>query len=628
MTTTQATVSGLYAFTATGTNDGAALNALLASVPAGSTVYLTDREIDVEETILISVPNTTLVGRGHGESATYSSTQGGTRLTWVGSAGGTVVEFNPNVSVTTTPDIRVGGGLRNLEIYGSESAGKALDIRSWNNLFVENCYIGAATETQINIQRKDSAVSGYYDRSAYLHFSRLSIYCPGRAVGASATALAGQPTITALDSTAGFTIGDTVILGYYLPDGTLVSESLVIQSFTSSTMTFTTNLTNSYYYNSGFYPDSSVSGPRLILDDGTQDADGIRFTLTFGVTLDDVSLRVVNGNGFRYIQCDDVFDRDTKVAIQGVGRSRLNESGASFRPSSTVSFGGFNQYQGGTRYEADDVYSTIGGFHVGLGTTDIGRPRIYADPGAVWGYLDDQGRAVTEPDIRISMPPAVDDFISGGTTSGTIGALGWTLLAGTASYIPSETDHPGILRLTTGTSTGDVAAIALGGAATGGVVLPDSGWDLIYVFRANDFTDTNIYIGLASELSFAGSPNGGPSEFIGFTRRSTDTWFAAKVFDGYVQQGATSNYDGTNRLLLAEDAWNRVRIRRRSTSAIGFTGGTALTADAPNFGIEARLSTGIPTAATWPIFYIRTATTAAKSIDIDVFRMTLKPVTR
>jgi len=111
-------------------------------------------------------------------------------------------------------------------------------------------------------------------------------------------------------------------------------------------------------------------------------------------------------------------------------------------------------------------------------------------------------------------------------------------------------------------------------------------------------------------------------------KRSSDTWFSARVFDAYTQQGASSNWDGTNRKLIAEDAWNRIRIRRASTSAIGFLGGTSLNADSANFSTEARLTTGIPADAMWPILYIRTGTTAAKSIDIDAFLLTIKPVVR
>lgn len=623
MSTVEATVSGLYAVTSTGDDDTANVAAAIAAAPAGSTIYFPDAvytfsTVDADNVAIHVTKNVTLVGRGRGNIYATTANAGTTKFVYDGPAGGTLLEFDPNVAVNAAADMRAGGGLRGLTLDGNLLAAKALSVRSWSQLLISDFWVGNATSKQIDVQRSDGYDNAFYDMSAYLTFDHGTIYCPGSSASLSATSASGQPTITGVSNTGYFTAGDSVVIGYYQPDGTLVSETLEVLSKTSSTLTFTTNLTNTYTYAAALRPDDPVSPTWVVLDENA-DSDGLSFSnLGWGISMRDLSFRVVNGVGIRYVNGDDFYDYDTKFAIQGQGRARVLESGSSTRPHAVISFGGFGQYQGGIRYEADDSYSPIGGLQLGLGTADIGRPRIYADPGAVWGYIDDQGRSVLEPDIRIATPALVDDFLSGGTTDGTIGQLGWTLIDGTATYLDPEDDHPGILRLTTGSSSGDVAAIALG------KVKAASGFDLIVIFRANDFTDTNIYLGFSSQTVFGSRPQ----DWAGFEKRNTDTYFAARVINNHVQGTASNNFNGTDRILLAEDVWNRVRIRRRSTSAIGCTGGPPMYADAPNFGVEAALTSGLPTADLYPIIYIRTATAAAKSIDIDAVRLFVKPVVR
>lgn len=55
-----------------------------------------------------------------------------------------------------------------------------------------------------------------------------------------------------------------------------------------------------------------------------------------------------------------------------------------------------------------------------------------------------------------------DDFVSAAVTTGTIGALGWTLTTGTVAYQASTGASNGVIRLSTGTGASSLCALGLG----------------------------------------------------------------------------------------------------------------------------------------------------------------------
>lgn len=65
---------------------------------------------------------------------------------------------------------------------------------------------------------------------------------------------------------------------------------------------------------------------------------------------------------------------------------------------------------------------------------------------------------------------ALDDFLAGDGSDGSIGALGWRTGAGTIQPQAGTTNHPGIVGLTTGTAANDSARIHLGRTVSTGVI--------------------------------------------------------------------------------------------------------------------------------------------------------------
>lgn len=113
-----------------------------------------------------------------------------------------------------------------------------------------------------------------------------------------------------------------------------------------------------------------------------------------------------------------------------------------------------------------------------------------------------------------------DDFITGATSTGTIGALGWFVVGGTNSSIAGESDAPGIFRKDTSAVINTVGALLLSGAQT---VFDNSmiGNFLIRLRLNQVDVDTTARIGLSNGCTVA-ITNGAYFERLG-----TDTnWFA------------------------------------------------------------------------------------------------------
>ena len=115
----------------------------------------------------------------------------------------------------------------------------------------------------------------------------------------------------------------------------------------------------------------------------------------------------------------------------------------------------------------------------------------------VWG---DYAREETASLDTITIPNAAstskfllitDDFTRGGTTTGTIGELGWTLNSGSVSYI-AVSGHPGVIEVASG-------VISLN--ATGQLWADKSIWATRTIFRPNAIT-VGQYVGNTNNSTF------------------------------------------------------------------------------------------------------------------------------
>lgn len=116
------------------TDDAAALQATIDALPAeGGEVALPPGVMAIGSTIVISKSNVRLVGVG-GDNRHNTAPfifNAGSRLKWIGAAGGTMLRFT-STSGASNPKM-TGGGLEGLVIDAAATAGRCLEIWSWNS---------------------------------------------------------------------------------------------------------------------------------------------------------------------------------------------------------------------------------------------------------------------------------------------------------------------------------------------------------------------------------------------------------------------------------------------------------------------------------------------------------------
>lgn len=116
------------------TDDSAALQATIDALPdEGGEVALPAGVMAIASTIVISKPNVRLVGVG-GDNRHNSAPHvliAGTRLKWIGAVNGTMLRFT-SVPGAANPKM-TGGGLEGIVIDAAASAGRCLEILSWNS---------------------------------------------------------------------------------------------------------------------------------------------------------------------------------------------------------------------------------------------------------------------------------------------------------------------------------------------------------------------------------------------------------------------------------------------------------------------------------------------------------------
>lgn len=203
-----------------------------------------------------------------------------------------------------------------------------------------------------------------------------------------------------------------------------------------------------------------------------------------------------------------------------------------------------------------------------------------------------------------------DDFSSGGLATLQIGEIGWALvLTSTGSVIArdGETDHPGIIRLSTGATSGSTAQIGVRGAGTG-IFVPAAFFDLTLFARLNtNDASTTIRFGLATTWNSNPDVRG-----IYMEKLAADTsWF------GVCRDASTQTR--TAALIACNTSFHKFRIRRVSATQIGFT------IDA---GTEVLLNTNVPTAALQPFFQIVNTAAADKTADIDYMQLIVPGLAR
>lgn len=219
--------------------------------------------------------------------------------------------------------------------------------------------------------------------------------------------------------------------------------------------------------------------------------------------------------------------------------------------------------------------------------------------GAVEGCTAAGGGGEADPATSFAI---VDEFASGApNTSGQIGSLGW-MSGGCVSSVSAEANRPGIIRLDTSATANTQCAMWIRQSTGSGIVQGASLFDTLWYVRLNtNDANTLIRVGLSSNCG------ADTFETAYFEKLAADTtWFRV------TKLGATQTR--TDTAIAVSTAWVKMRVRRIDASTIGFTLDAAA---------EQTNTTNTPAGHIQPCVYIDNNIAAAKTADVDYFRLKL-----
>ena len=228
-----------------------------------------------------------------------------------------------------------------------------------------------------------------------------------------------------------------------------------------------------------------------------------------------------------------------------------------------------------------------------------------AGPQGIQGPKGDPGTA-PNPATTLDL---FDDFVSGNTTTGQIGALGWMFSGGGLGVLAAVAGRPGVLRRDTSATTNTYAYAHLrGGGVTIGILLGTDMFDVTWAFRLTQ-TDANtqVRVGLSADPSLSPAAAG-----LYLEKLFADTsWFA-------VSRNASVE-TRTASVATAAGAWVKVRLRRIDAATVGIT---------VDSNPEITFTTNAPTVGLQPFFSIANNVATLKSMDVDYFRIVIGGLNR
>jgi hypothetical protein len=237
-------------------------------------------------------------------------------------------------------------------------------------------------------------------------------------------------------------------------------------------------------------------------------------------------------------------------------------------------------------------------------------------------YVPASVTAITNAMIVDKRPTVVDffdlsdDFTSqASVASGGIGDLAWALTAatgGTPAYQAAASAHPGVLRLVTGTASGNNQRLHLGASATGAPLLPAEIARVRMVVSIPTITSIAVKLGLGVDLSDAAAGSlGSAGAFVEFVPATSAKWRYT------TRQASTSTTNADTGADVAAGTWYQLDIVRRQDGNWQF---------AKNGVLAFTHSANQPTTAANAGMLVHTLTTAARSLDIDFFGLNFKPL--
>lgn len=205
-----------------------------------------------------------------------------------------------------------------------------------------------------------------------------------------------------------------------------------------------------------------------------------------------------------------------------------------------------------------------------------------------------------------------DEFTGSATTSGLIGQLGWGANGGTLTILSATSaNHPYVYQKSTGTTSGTISYIFLGGGTFSEfplISIKNVAWHLTWIISqdagsTNPSTQEKIRCGLMSNVG--ADP---PTDGIYFENVSTTS---AANWSGVAQASGTPSSSGGTTAL--DTSFHRFDITDDGSGNLKFY--------IDNVQYGSTVSTNVTTAALVPACYIKNTEATAKLLDIDFFRM-------
>lgn len=193
-----------------------------------------------------------------------------------------------------------------------------------------------------------------------------------------------------------------------------------------------------------------------------------------------------------------------------------------------------------------------------------------------------------------------DDFISGSTSTGTIGVLGWFAAGGTGTTTTGPLEHPGLYTRSTSAVANTVSHVLLSG--TQSQILPTAVYYSIWVNRLNNNDgDTIFRVGLTN----SGTVTPPVSSGAYFEKAAADTnWFLVTMVGAVAAR--------TDSGVAVDTDWHTFKVIHN-----------VLPTESYEYWLDRVLvgtrTTNIPTLGMQPFSHIVNTTANAKTFDIDYF---------
>lgn len=200
-----------------------------------------------------------------------------------------------------------------------------------------------------------------------------------------------------------------------------------------------------------------------------------------------------------------------------------------------------------------------------------------------------------------------EEFLSGTTTSGTIGAYGFAVGGGTISGIASIANRPGIYQLDTSAVSGTIARLVLY-LASASVLQSNVPHDVLWISRLNN-NDANTTVRIGSANNTSTNP---PVDGIYFEKLDGDTnWFC-------VTRSASVETRTDSTIAVTT---NFVKFYyRRAAAGVDFK--------IDDVAVCGTQTTNLTAVTFVPLVQIVNSAAAAKTIDTDYFQMKYTGITR